>query len=529
MANAIKRIRIEGFKKFKSFDLEFDPCMNILIGENESGKSTILDAIKLVLCQEYRTADKAYLFDLFNHDLISKHKKEKSYGSLPVIKIEIEFDLDGKGPYAQDFWGENHSFDNQARYGVKFECCLEEDYAAELATEIAAGKVPVEYYSLKWVTFSRQTYVLQKKPLNFIAIDNSDIRGAGAINYFSRDLFNTFYDSSTKTSARSRFREGLKEVFENLKLTELDDGQGFVLNDKKIPLENVLSVATDDILLENRGKGRENLIKTQVALRKSEKRAPVQVITLEEPENHLSYMNMRKMIEEISTSGNRSQLIIATHSNMIVNSLGVRKLIWIAENGEPQTLKRLGEDDEKFFAKADTSRLLDFILSDKVILVEGPTEYMLIPKFVKQFLGKTCDELGVAVIACDGLSYKRYLRVAEACNKRVAVITDNDGKQKNVEEAAAYNQSHDKQHIFLHEDTDLSTWEFCVFKNNSEILEAQFPGQDSAEYKFNGISYPGTLGYMLTNKAETAYKMLSSDNVYVIPDYVKEAIEWLQK
>ena len=105
MANAIKRIRIEGFKKFKSFDLEFDPCMNILIGENESGKSTILDAIKLVLCQEYRTADKAYLFDLFNHDLISKHKKEKSYGSLPVIKIEIEFDLDGKGPYAQDFWG----------------------------------------------------------------------------------------------------------------------------------------------------------------------------------------------------------------------------------------------------------------------------------------------------------------------------------------------------------------------------------------------------------------------------------------
>lgn len=33
--------------------------MNILVGENEAGKSTILDAIKTVLNQQYRNADKS--------------------------------------------------------------------------------------------------------------------------------------------------------------------------------------------------------------------------------------------------------------------------------------------------------------------------------------------------------------------------------------------------------------------------------------------------------------------------------------
>ena len=50
MSCYIKRISIQGYKKFKELDFEFNPKMNILIGENEAGKSTILDAIRLVLC-----------------------------------------------------------------------------------------------------------------------------------------------------------------------------------------------------------------------------------------------------------------------------------------------------------------------------------------------------------------------------------------------------------------------------------------------------------------------------------------------
>lgn len=38
----IKEIRIKGFKKFKNFTMTFNRATNILVGDNASGKSTIL-------------------------------------------------------------------------------------------------------------------------------------------------------------------------------------------------------------------------------------------------------------------------------------------------------------------------------------------------------------------------------------------------------------------------------------------------------------------------------------------------------
>ncbi|EAE1082043.1 DUF2813 domain-containing protein, partial [Listeria monocytogenes] len=64
--NHIKRMHIKGLKKFKDIDIEFNEKINILVGENESGKSTILEAINIVLNQQYRSIDKYILKDLMN-------------------------------------------------------------------------------------------------------------------------------------------------------------------------------------------------------------------------------------------------------------------------------------------------------------------------------------------------------------------------------------------------------------------------------------------------------------------------------
>ena len=50
----IKKVHIENFKRFhKSFDIEFNQGINIIVGDNESGKSTILEAIYLALSGLY--------------------------------------------------------------------------------------------------------------------------------------------------------------------------------------------------------------------------------------------------------------------------------------------------------------------------------------------------------------------------------------------------------------------------------------------------------------------------------------------
>ena len=74
----IKSLRIEGFKKFRSLDVEFNKHMNILVGENEAGKSTILDALKTVINQQYRNSDKSVLRDLFNTQTVDTFKAEPS-------------------------------------------------------------------------------------------------------------------------------------------------------------------------------------------------------------------------------------------------------------------------------------------------------------------------------------------------------------------------------------------------------------------------------------------------------------------
>lgn len=45
----IERVILKNFKRFSSFDVNLKPGTNIFVGDNEAGKSTLLNAIDLVL------------------------------------------------------------------------------------------------------------------------------------------------------------------------------------------------------------------------------------------------------------------------------------------------------------------------------------------------------------------------------------------------------------------------------------------------------------------------------------------------
>ena len=90
---SIKQIAIHGYKKFKDFHLVFNDGLNIIISENESGKTTVIEAINIVLNQWYRTADKSIIEELINRELLDEFYAAPSVDSLPRIVIEMEFDL----------------------------------------------------------------------------------------------------------------------------------------------------------------------------------------------------------------------------------------------------------------------------------------------------------------------------------------------------------------------------------------------------------------------------------------------------
>ena len=105
------------------------------------------------------------------------------------------------------------------------------------------------------------------------------------------------------------------------------DNRTFDINHKKIILENIISILEDNIPLENKGSGMENLIKTQIALDKSNSK--LDVIMIVEPENHLCYTNLQQMLSTINSYSKDSQLIITTHNSMIASRLDLRNILWI--------------------------------------------------------------------------------------------------------------------------------------------------------------------------------------------------------
>ena len=118
----IKAIHIRGYKKFVDFHIEFKKGLNILIGENSIGKSTVLEAINIVLNQYYfgglneedsQQLNKENIYNFFK-------KNSPSIQDLPSIEIEIELSLNDDIKN-QSFYGSNYDLlvGKNEKYGIK--------------------------------------------------------------------------------------------------------------------------------------------------------------------------------------------------------------------------------------------------------------------------------------------------------------------------------------------------------------------------------------------------------------------------
>lgn len=525
--NHIKLIHIEGFKKFGSIDVHLNPHMNILVGENEAGKSTILEAIRVVLNQQYRNADKSVLSDLFNVENVAAFKASPSVQTLPKIVIELFFELDARKRNDSYFYGEVYGDRGQKdeRFGIRFECKFDAELGSGLESFIGEGNLPLEYYSLTWTTFANNPYRTVKRPLNFLFIDTTANATAPSFNYYNKSLFNSKYDNETQARAKNVFRVKLDEAFDSVALDPIDEKRKFGIDGKKVQLDNIISVFEDSIPLENRGSGIESLIKTQIAF---DKASALDVVMMEEPENHLCFTTMRRMLHEISANEKESQVIITTHSNMIACTLGLSNVLWVTE-GRAQSLGDVPDDVSAFFTKADDNAFLQLLLSKRAILVEGATEFILLPKLYEQLTGRTIEQDEVAIIPCGGVSYKKYLAIAENADKKISVITDNDGNSDKISQAANYNESHESQHVFMGQTSEDWTWEKCFYRVNKEALDRLIEVRPKAKYLFHGKDYGPVLGKMLNNKADVAYQMLMAKTKFTVPQYVQDAITWLNE
>lgn len=292
-------------------------------------------------------------------------------------------------------------------------------------------------------------------------------------------------------------------------------------NSKKLSFENNLAVYENDINISNKGTGKQTMIKTQFALQKQIDN--IDIILIEEPENHLSYANMKKLINSIIQAKDK-QIFLTTHNNMICSRLDLRKIICMNSNtDEALEFNKIEEDTAKFFIKSPNNNILNFILSKKVILVEGAAEYILMEKFFEILEHKKMEDCNINIIAVNGLSFERYLEIAQKLNIKVAVVTDNDGEyNKKVTGKYKEYKDFDNIEIFAEKNEKFHTFEISLYNNNLKYL------------KDNKITTSMDIQkFMINNKSENAYRILekleNTEQDFVIPQYICEAIEWIKK
>lgn len=523
--NYIKQLRIIGFKKFEDTTIKFNENLNIIVGENEAGKSTIIEAINIVLNQLYKNADKSIIKEMININNYNEFKQNPTIEKLPKICIEIELELD-KNIKNLKFSGLEYDFEDDsgenAKNGIVFKCELNEELIDIAQKIVDKGNIPYECYSFKWYTFSGSVYNSMMKTVKYLNINTSNVETNNTYNYYNKSLFNNKITDVDKITAKENYNQGIEKLL-NDEIFKIDDKRRFGINSKKVILENIINILEDEISIENKGSGMENFIKTEMAL---EKNSNNNIITIEEPENHLSYSNLRKMINEIENKEEFSQIIITTHSSRIVSNLNLKNVILI-NNALPINFTDIDDKVAKYFEKSDDNKLLEFILAHKVILVEGNTEYILLPKFYEKVNKEHIEKDNITVISASGLGYKNYIELAKLLHKDMAVITDNDKNIDKINEIKDFNKNESKIKIFTDNEINRWTIEVCIFYDNQDLLNEIIPVEADAKYYFNGENYGQVLGKMLNNKTETAMELLDKD--IQVPQYIKGALQWIKE
>jgi putative ATP-dependent endonuclease of OLD family len=519
----VRKLVLKNFRRFRTLQLEFDPEVNILVGGNEAGKSSVLQALDIVLSASRNKVEAIGLEALFNVECVAEFRAgDRKVKNLPELIVEVylegvedQYELDGRNNTKRAF-----------HHGMKMECKPIDEYTETIQSVLADkdSGFPFEYYDVRFLTFTNNPVISRERPLKHIVIDSSQINNEYATREYTRSIYLATASVAQRHWHSLKYRNS-KLQFKNETLKDINeaiDGYQFDMRTSpKACLESDIMITEGEISIESKGKGRQCFIKTAFALRKQ--RNTLEVLLLEEPENHLSHTYMRMLIERIRESQSK-QLFIATHSSFIATRLNLQKVLILSEDrpSQPISLKDLKEDTAEFFMKAPDNNLLDLALAKKAILVEGDAEFILMDKLYKKCTeGISTEADCVHVISVDGTSFKRYLELAKLLGIRVAVIRDNDGDyQMNCIENYI-EHSAPSIAIFADKDNARRTFEVCIYEDNKAACDALF--QPSRKHLT-------VQDYMLKQKTDAAFMLLKANGTQLtVPEYIREAVAWIRK
>lgn len=466
----LKKVEYWDFRKYKSLDdspgltVTFHKGMNLIVGENDAGKTAIIDGLKLLLGTLSDEFDKILDTDFYTQDGkdFSEDFKITAYfadlsdeesatflewlsfdeDSTPQLKVSLKVSKK-KGANGNNYFerkiygGDNHSetiIDSEARQLLK---AIYLKPLRDAQKELHPGK------------YSRLTNILSAHPkinengkqelLDIVDKANDDVK-----NFFSDDNHNVvesiigqlekFYDRNDVEKSKVAF------------------------NMSESNIDSILSRLSLDTESVNLGLGNSNLLYIAVELllmHDGDDYIGPRIALIEEIEAHLHTQAQIRLIKYMEKN-THTQFILTTHSNNLASSINPKNLILLHNNkafSMAETETMLQSEDYEFLERFLDATKSNLFFAKGLILVEGDAENLLLPALA-ELIGYPLHEYGISIVNIGNTAFERYIKLFSRRNDDridlpISIVTDVD-----VRPIEYYNDKGEVKQIYVISDEE---------------------------------------------------------------------------
>jgi putative ATP-dependent endonuclease of OLD family len=459
----LAKLTIKNFRAIASCDLRFSEGLNVIVGENNIGKSTVIDALRVLL----PTIDQqsSILTDLDIGRANPKSPIELSYvfDGLSVDEEAVFIEAlvpKGNGKYEAHF----HVRLKGGKYGRRLTA---QKWCGAQETQNLPTEVLDELISIYLPPLRNPTEGL--KPGYFSQIARlvkcfSNATDKEALEDLAKKLDADLKEQAPISSASGAINQKIEDI------TGVDMSQKVTMSFTAPDFRKILgrlALWVEGMDVEQNGLGYNNVIYTAAVLSQltHENKAAYRALLIEEPEAHLhphlQTLLLRHLVEQAASQKLKKlgiedaaaerdaegalaplpvQVIVTSHSPIFASQAPLDSVVSLHNDG--MTLKCINVSELQIPdpQKRKLERFLDstraeLFFARKIIMVEGIAEALLLPLFAKS-IGVDLKDKAVSIVNVQGLNFDAFLELLVEKGIRIpcAVITDADPAKVNTEQ-----------------------------------------------------------------------------------------------
>jgi len=569
----LSKIDIKNFRGIPSLTVQSHPGVNIIIGENNTGKTAIIDVLRLCLgfAQERRdlylqqedfyTGPDGVSTKVIELHLTFAEPTEREQGIFiemlriteegPELQLHTRFTLDGDR-FRRRYWGGDKEGQDIPHEVLELFYLTHLGSLRDATRDLTPSKGnQLSQLFLKLVDKeedrNRYAKLINEQVGGVTEWKDLLANGEGKIEAH----LNKVVLQQDSAGVNIQFVDAtFRRVVEGLRMRlprNRDDTKSNTAGKDSNNQPNTFEI-------QQNGLGQNNLIYIATVLgdlleRNSKEPDSFIALLIEEPEAHLHPQWQNVLFSYLREIGKRNiQVFISSHSPTISAKSDIDSLIVLTKKGESVISTPLRNIEISASQKNHLHRFLDVTKSQlffarSVILVEGISEALLLPVFAKR-MGESynLEKNAVEIVNISGVAFEPFAGLfnsPEATKRisiRCALITDGDQRNGNdisARAAKAFQLKGGLLRVFLARET----FEYELFLSNEDFIKRSygelhshtdfnFTGDEhlrAAEFakKVNSNQDKGLFAQQLAAKIEND-KSLN----FVVPDYIQTAIKW---